>query len=207
MLDLGAIPDVGYLNEHAGGRLPDTQLEKYVVNPFKEVCALLDIFCDPQSSSARSPLACQVVIGVRPPSRWKHLCNVEATMDQPYWGHMHHVPALAASPFAIDHTIGKRPLVDLAVQIATSSSVAEAAGIASEALAQQVSTQLKTAQDRLEAHRPMHTYGIDSLSAVDLRNWVAKVFAVDLPIFDILGTATFASAGLDIARQVQLRQQ
>lgn len=218
-LNLGAVPDAGYLTEHASERdrrllLPDAHDDKYAVNPVAEVCALLDVFCDPATPLAASPASCQVVIGIRPPSRWKQqAATVPATMNQPFWGHMHHIPALALSSAAGGdggpahnglQPSGSVVVVDLAQRVAGAPSLADAAERAAEALAQRVSAQLNTPLDRLDAHRPMYSYGLDSLTAVDLRNWVARVFGADVPTFDILGGATFASTGLDIARKVRL---
>lgn len=203
-LNLGAIPDAGYLNEHADGRLKDSRGDLYILNPLREVCALLDVFCDPKTPSSLDVSGCHAIIGIRPPSRWKDVGKVPITMEQPYWGHMHHVPALNSSDATMEQADGHEVTVNPAVRVAHASSLADAAEIVSDALAQQVAIQLNTAQNRLDPQRPMYSFGIDSLSAVEIRNWVDKVFNADLPTFDILGGITFANAALDIARQVQL---
>ena len=64
---------------------------------------------------------------------------------------------------------------------------------------------LGTDKDRVDLERPMQSYGIDSLSAIDLRNWISKIFDVDIPVFEILGGVTFASAALSIVEKVQAR--
>ena len=55
----------------------------------------------------------------------------------------------------------------------------------------------------MELQNPMDSYGLDSLSAIHVRNWVGKMFSVDIPVFEILGGATFIDAGESIARKVQ----
>jgi len=40
----------------------------------------------------------------------------------------------------------------------------------------------------------MHLYGVDSLIAVELRNWFTE-FSADIAIFEILGGATFKAVG------------
>ncbi|KAG6353662.1 hypothetical protein INS49_005370 [Diaporthe citri] len=203
-LNLGAVPDAGYLNEHAGGRMKDSRDDLYVLNPLREVCALLDVFCDPKTPSSLDASGCHAAIGIRPPSRWKDVGKVPITMEQPYWGHMHYLPVLNSSDATMEHADGHQVRVDPAVRVAHASSLADAADIVSDALARQVAIQLNTAQDRLDPQRPMYSFGIDSLSAVEIRNWVDEVFSADLPTFDILGGVTFANAALNIAQQVQL---
>ncbi|RCI07613.1 hypothetical protein L249_1652 [Ophiocordyceps polyrhachis-furcata BCC 54312] len=213
-LGLGIIADSGFLIEN-GERLAGFEgIERYAFTRLREVCALLDIYCDPRPSNAlsRSVVDCQPVTGIRPPAHWRHLEDVPKTFSQPFWGHMHHLAPLVlegeddGSKDRAD-TVGNRhrQALDAAERLSAASSVAEAADIASEALAQRTSAVICTPEDRLDAHKPMHSYGIDSLSAIDIRNWVGQVFNVDLPVFEILGGATFASAGLSIARKVQLQ--
>ncbi|KAI0383339.1 putative polyketide synthase [Hypomontagnella monticulosa] len=207
-LNLGAVGDGGYLVEHSNHIPGVLRNEKYAVTYVRDLCALLDIFCDTDSPLPRSVDGCQAVIGIRPPAHWKHAGEVPATMYQPFWGHMHHIPPLPGQDRqdSSEGTAGmarhKRAL-DAAERLAAAGSLAEAAEIISESLAHRVSAMLGTAEDRLDAHKPMHMYGLDSLSAIDVRNWVGKVFDVDMPVFEILGGATFASAGMSIARQLR----
>lgn len=207
-LNLGAVPDGGYLVNHNTNQVSGMlRAEKYALTQVRDLCALLDIFCDPQSPLPRCTIGCQAIVGIRPPVHWKHVEEVPATMCQPFWGHMHHIPALTDPQGSIsgddsaDRAQGKRAL-EVAERLAAAGSLAEGAEVVSEALAQRISVLLGTAEDRLDAQKPMHSYGLDSLSAIDVRNWVGKVFDVDMPVFEILG-ATFASAGMSIARKVQ----
>jgi len=208
-LDLGAVPDDGYLVEHSDFLRGLERTDKYAPTYIREICALLDVYCDPDGSLARLETSCQTIIGMRPPAYWKHAEEVPATMHRPLWGHMHHVPAPpgAEGRDAEDDAAAaagrKRAAADAAARVAATASLTEAAEVACEALTCRVSALLGTAEDRLEPQKPMHSYGIDSLSAVEIRSWVVNVFSVDLPLFEILGGASFADAGLSIARKVQ----
>lgn len=214
-LNLGAVPDAGYLVEaqrkkvHIAGVL---RSEKYALTYVKDVCALMEVACDPATADkvSRSPYGCQAVVGIRPVTHWKHLAEVHATMCQPFWGHMHHFPVTGTGGEGEDGGAGSNSggskTVDVAARLAAAESLAEAAEVASEALARRVSALLGTAEENLDLQNPMHSYGLDSLSAIDVRNWVGKVFDVDMPVFEILGGATFAGAGMSIARKVQARK-
>lgn len=209
-LNLGPIPDAGYLivnNQYTPGVLAN---EKFAPTYVKDVCALLEIFCDPQSPLPYSPVGCQAVLGSRPPAHWKHLEDAPMTYSQPFWGHMHHVVPLPGLDGVEDQEDGPADLsgrdraLDTVERLKAAGSLAEGAEVVSEALAHRVALILGMSEDRLDEHKPMHSYGLDSLSAIDVRNWVGNMFDIDMPVFEILGGATFASTGMTIARKVKM---
>ena len=44
--------------------------------------------------------------------------------------------------------------------------------------------------------KSMHSYGMDSLIAVDVRNWFATEMKADVAIFDIMGSTSLESMGI-----------
>ncbi|KAI1771759.1 putative polyketide synthase [Hypoxylon cercidicola] len=206
-LDLGGVLDSGYLAEHeaASSRL---QTKRLALMNVKEIDALLDIYCDPRATHSRSSVRCQPIVGIRPPSHWKDVEEIPFTLEQPFWGHMHHLPAPSSldgeeNPDDVDGT--RKVSLNVAERLAAAGSLAEAAEIVSQGLEERVSSLLGTSKEHLSEKKPMYSYGVDSLSAIELRNWVGQTFNVDLPVFEILGGATFASAGMSIARKAQLK--
>lgn len=207
-LNLGAIPDAGYLvkAQEKKAHIANTmKSEKFALTWVKDVCALLDVACDPSSTLPRDTASCQAVVGIRPISHWKHAAEVHTTMHQPFWGHMHHFPAVPE--LMGSGGMQNKKVVDVADRLAAAGSLSESAEVISEALAQRVSVLLGASEDSLDAQMPMHSYGIDSLSAIEVRNWVGKMFDVDMPVFEILGGATFDNAGMSIARKVQTKNR
>ncbi|RYP06667.1 hypothetical protein DL765_009401 [Monosporascus sp. GIB2] len=200
--DLGAVANEGYLAQHTD-RLSNFQRRIQVEMVYtEEIFALFDAHCSPaapQFGSATFP--CQRVIGVRPPSHWKHLDDVLFTMSQPLWGHLHHVPLPSHADAGVGAPTVQKQHSNVLAKMATAKSVSEAADVAGAALVQRVSSLLGTPEERLDEEKPLHSYGIDSLSAVELRNWIARVFKVDIPLLDILGEATLASMRFSIARK------
>jgi hypothetical protein len=81
--------------------------------------------------------------------------------------------------------------VDFASLFATAASLAEVSVFITEALIKMFSI----AQEEPDANKLMHLYGVDSLVAMELRNWFARELRADAAIFDILGTATTAREG------------
>jgi Phosphopantetheine attachment site. len=85
--------------------------------------------------------------------------------------------------------------------LARASSVAEAGDIVTNALANQFCRMILISRAKLNVEEPLHVAGADSLSAVDLRNWIMKKFGVDMPVFDILGEMSVTEIGKVIAKE------
>ncbi|KAK3326763.1 KR domain-containing protein [Apodospora peruviana] len=201
-LGLGIVPDVGWLTSRT--RTPQRSLHTASAE------ALFDIFCDPATPFGQDSVSCHMVTGVRPPAHRHHVEEVPFTLSRPLWGHMHHVPQLTVvdkdGTSGGDGKVCQERALDAAARLAAAPLLAEAAEIVAEALAQMLSSLLGTPVDRLEARKPMYSTGIDSLLAIEIRNWAAKVFDADLPVFDILGGATLASASMSIAQKAHRKQ-
>ena len=54
--------------------------------------------------------------------------------------------------------------------------------------------------------KPMLSYGVDSLVAVELRNWFAREFAAEVPVFETMGGASFESVGRAVAERSGFRK-
>ncbi|CAG9992168.1 unnamed protein product, partial [Clonostachys byssicola] len=64
--------------------------------------------------------------------------------------------------------------VDFGSVFAQAITLDDAAGAVNEALLRKLSTMLALPREQLDPDTPLHTYGVDSLVAVELRNWFAK---------------------------------
>lgn len=204
-IDLSAVADRGYIAENERYRTIFERNKKLAPVMANEICALLDIYCNPEDTTSRDFDRCQSVVGVSHPVSW-NLEEEAFTMTQPFWGHVHHMP-LSASQHQLqedsaDSTKRER-LVDPCISLAAAGSTEEVGKIASEALVQQIGAVLGTPEDRIDLHKSMQSYGLDSLSAISVRNWISKIFDVDMPVFEILGGTSFASVGMSIAQKLQ----
>lgn len=218
-LNLGPVADAGYLVEARQSKHHIENMmsaEKFAVASMADVCALFDSVCDSQGLFySPNKIIDHAIMGIRPISHWKHLEEVHLTMQQPFWGHLHHFPTTEAVELRSDgddgdddekDSTGCKRSTDIITQLDMVESLAEGSQIVATALSQRVSIILGTKEDCLDFETPMHSYGLDSLSAIDLRNWIGKLFDIDVPVFEILGGATCASMGVSIAQQVFERQ-
>ncbi|KAI1264012.1 putative polyketide synthase [Xylariaceae sp. FL1019] len=203
-LDIGGVVDGGYLTELDKFIQGMQRSNEYVPLLTSDVCGLLEVCCSASAEEVRSG---QVVLGVRPPAHWKGGQVMPEMMRQPLWGHMHSIPLpkgqgqVGASVSGEGETAPAHER-DKLLALVTNGLLSEAGEAACQTLVDRVSVMLGTPAERIDKHKSMHAYGIDSMSAIDLRSWVGDMFHVDLPVFEILGGADFISAGQSLVRRM-----
>ncbi|KAF2119426.1 hypothetical protein BDV96DRAFT_642451 [Lophiotrema nucula] len=84
-------------------------------------------------------------------------------------------------------------------QIRASTTVEDATGIISRAMAAHIEVMLGLSADSLDVTMPLIELGIDSLVAVELRSWVFKETGQDLPVLDIMGDGSVSSISTKLA--------
>ncbi|KAJ5389914.1 polyketide synthase [Penicillium cataractarum] len=78
-------------------------------------------------------------------------------------------------------------IVALVSQLDKVQSKREAADLIVECLKQRLARELQTPVENIDASQPLHSYGIDSLLAVEIRTWILVNLQAELGLFDVLG--------------------
>ncbi|KAK7754515.1 Type I Iterative PKS [Diatrype stigma] len=201
--DVGKVVDMGYVVEDetaASGRnlnhlgMPDVHEPEFLA--ILEQCMLTAPGSDGNGNMPNG----YVVTGI-------HSTNDPAQgVEWPFWSRD---PVFSHMDFVRPHlrktkndggggaslTTHKRPLPDL---LGEAPSLREAEAHVLEALKQKLARALMMSIEDLDAKRPMSAYGVDSLIAVELRNWLSRDAAVELPVFEILQPPSLNA----LARQV-----
>ncbi|RYP82964.1 hypothetical protein DL770_005477 [Monosporascus sp. CRB-9-2] len=89
---------------------------------------------------------------------------------------------------------------------AQANTLATAAKAVTEALTHKLAETLGLKHHELDVEMSMHRYGVDSLVAVELRNWLAKEVRADVPILDFMGTATITNISRTAALKSKFRK-
>lgn len=183
-IDLGVMVSEGFLseNEFLLHRMVDSGL--YVPLEQTELLALLDYYCDPELDILTMQ-TCQTVVGIETPASLQAKGIEEAPwMRKPLFRHIYQYNGdtnlLAGS---------SKDLVDFRGLFASAGSLSEAGSIALQALIKKLSQSLSSSSEGIDANKPLHSYGVDSLLAIELRTWIAKEFLAEIPVFEILGGA------------------
>jgi acyl carrier protein len=196
-LNLGLLGEEGFLKEATPHKL-DRLLRTGYYTPLSrnDTLAIFDYYCNPDLGLL-PPSECQPVIGIRTPTEIvARNRELPPAMRQPLWNLFPLTTSISIEKSITDLR------VDLSQMIKNADSPAEVANIVGEALMKQVSNILATPLEGIEFHNAVSSYGIDSLTAVELRNWVSKTFQVEVAVFDIMGGASFATIGNIIAKNV-----
>ena len=184
---------------------------EYLTNAFKasglmmpidsnEYLALLDYYCDPRRGVASS-LESQMIVGLETPAGLR--ADVPALLQRPQFRHMHQM-GLDSSPGATsDSTQGQ---TNYAAALGAATSLASASDVVIDSLTQKLSKALSITPADIDTSKPLHSYGVDSLLALELRSWFAKEFKACMAIFEIMVGASFAAVASTVAGKSGYKQ-
>lgn len=153
----------------------------------EEFLTLLEIYCDPRRP-LQAPQESQILIGVVTPADL-----LSAGQE---------VPAILQRPIFGYHSLERRELragslrdtkKSPAVLFKQAQSAEDRSSVVLDALAGKLSRALSISSEDIDSDQRLSSYGVDSLVAVELRNWIAKDFAADIAVYDIMGGLTVAA--------------
>lgn len=87
----------------------------------------------------------------------------------------------------------------LSSQLGKVQSMREAIDMIVSGLSQRLARELQTAVENIDSSRPLHSYGVDSLLAVDIRSWILVNSQSELSLFDVLGSGSIHALATRIA--------
>lgn len=176
-LDLTAVTDAGYLAENA-------ERQEDIIRNFgsetvseQEVLALL-------SAAVRGVSPPQVLTGLK--------LHVQSDGSWPYYASDARFTQLKAESLAAAEREGLVPKAAASPGNAfrAAKTDEEAIAIAGQGILQKLSDVLTIDVVNLDATRNITSYGLDSLTAIELRNWIAKELRANLQILELLSSGT-----------------
>ncbi|CBF75165.1 uncharacterized protein ANIA_03887 [Aspergillus nidulans FGSC A4] len=161
----------------------------------REIFALLEYHCDPSLEIPRTPLRSQVLVGLNTPlGLAAEGREVPVLLNRPLfrgtWNIVDSVESPAAN--AAEDAGGNEDILRRLVAV---TSMQETADVIAESLMQRLSKAVGVPLKNLDATKPMNQYGVDSLVAVELRNWFKWKLDADVAVFEMLGKMTFEEMG------------
>ncbi|RYC63993.1 hypothetical protein CHU98_g2250 [Xylaria longipes] len=183
-LNLPAIEDVGFVAEKPE-LLESMRAAGNGSMPVKEVLAVLDYHCGLSPKTLPVEKA-QVILRPGLPHEL-----VPLGIAQPPWMRdplFNHFGQLEATISADRGTVKKE--AKYGARIAAATSMAEAEDIVLDALLHKLSRVLSVSPSDLDASKPLHAYGVDSLVAVDVRSWLLKDLGSEVSVFDLNSQAS-----------------
>ncbi|KAI2628872.1 lovastatin nonaketide synthase [Hypoxylon sp. NC1633] len=202
-IDLGLMVDEGMVAENDELLSSMRRIGHLVDIRMDELLSLLEYYCDP-----RLPLLshgeAQVLVGIETPA-----ATVAKGVD------LHHSihRAIFSHLFAMPGDENELDLVAVSNGSTKSRpemlrnivSDVEAASLVQEWLKTKIGQLLGLQTEDVNLTRPAHTYGIDSLVAIDLKNWFAREIGVEIQIFTLLGNETLEDLGKEAGVKSRFR--
>lgn len=208
-LDLGLVLSVGFASENR------STIESFKRLGYRgireaEFLAILDYCCDPAlPMQSSAPFRSQIVSGLEIPKKVMEK-DARDGMDWARWARSPLFRNLVMMDGLHDHVTdsqagispGADPPIDFRALFATENcSVTTAARAIGQGLRRKLAKQLWIPEEDIDIERPVHSYGVDSLVAVELRYWLAKEVRSDLSIFEIMGDRSLTELSVEIAQK------
>jgi zearalenone synthase (highly reducing iterative type I polyketide synthase) len=100
--------------------------------------------------------------------------------------------------------IGGDSAASLPSRLAEAKSIEQAGTVVLDALKQKIADMLQVPATEVDSSRPLYRYGVDSLVALELRNWVTREFMASISLLEILASVPMASLAGKIAEKSKL---
>lgn len=88
-------------------------------------------------------------------------------------------------------------------EIARAGQLEEAANAVQSALVAKISNMFVIPEKNIDPSRPLSHYGVDSLVAVELRNWLVPNARVEISIFDLIGSSSLSGLALNVVKRAR----
>ena len=204
-IDLGWMKDVGVIAENeklAKGTKSSADLANCTEKDFH---ALLEVYCDPEVDSRAIKPTHQPIIGLITEAQYQAAgVEVPEWLERPLFSMLTQTGTNKGGKSSNSNHLdeeGKR--IDT---FRRASSDEKAAEILLDGLLQRLSRALSMPVEDIDVARPLHIYGIDSLLAVELRNWFVKAWETDVAVFDITGQGSIAMLAQEAAKKSGFRE-
>lgn len=184
-IDIGWMRNIGIIAETGAYQRQRELLDDMTPIEGAELLALLTMCCNPDAPQ-QLPDKSQVLFGLRTPADYLVQGKIPpAHFDRPLLAAFSYIPESGASAGGDIH---KHIHASPGKLFRQSDDSGERSQIVLRALSVKLAGAMSIATEDVEPSKPLSTYGVDSLMAVDLRNWIGKEFSATVAVFDIMGS-------------------
>ena len=191
-IDLGRVADVGYVAQSDSRRRAQIDAISHDVVEEKELHALL------KGAILNYPTTCS----------WRHtvtMSKLVAGQAKQWWctdpRFSHNVLNLESSS---SQNANDNSSLSFRKALKDAQSVEEAHKVLYSALVHKVSSMSMTPKEDIQIEKPLEDYGLDSLVAVELRNWITNELHSNVPLLEVTNSPSLQSLAATIAANSEL---
>ncbi|CAN9080485.1 unnamed protein product [Alternaria alternata] len=200
-IDLGLMSTVGFVAENEDVRKTLERYQGLRAIDEGEFLALMDILCDPEHPQNLSTVNGQVTMGITTPA---DLALDNGTMPME---HMHRsLFAYFVQTEAMASSSMQANGVNSAALFRQAESVEEMDRVVVESLVRKIARALSMSLEDVDTDKALHLYGVDSLVAVEIRNWITKEFMADVPVFELMSGKSILAIAQLVTKNSQIRK-
>lgn len=196
-IDLGVVRDIGVLaeSEDLQKKLSSGLRESRQITA-DEVLACLDLYCDPERESV-GPSHVTMGLGV-PADFVSQGREPPELMQRPLF-------AAHASPNNGNGSNAAENETDYLALFQQADSVEKRSDVVFTALAKKLARALLIKPEDIDANQPLHVFGVDSLVAMEIKNWIAKEFMAEVAVFELMGGRSVVAICQLVTQMSQVR--
>lgn len=159
-----------------------------------EFHALLEYHIDPRNST-QTPLRSQVAIGLAARALFQRKGIPEPSlMRDPLFAQLRSIVETEDSDGEEDSFVARREA------LSSAKTLEDATVIIVEALIKRIFGIMSLPLEDIDSGKLVHFYGVDSLVAVEFRNWLGKNLEAEVEVLDIMGNDSISALSEKIAK-------
>lgn len=193
-IDIGYLLSVGFVAEH-DEYVDHVKAMGLRVMHNSDVHGLLSIAMEASAPSQRHPA--QIMCGL----------PYHAYSESWYWIHDDRFAGLR-NQHAGHGNAGHGSAVSLREELGRcgAEDLGTATDLITAAMVERLAKLMMMPESDVDAGRPLSAYGVDSLVAVEVRNWIARETGVDVSVFDLMASVPMRVLAGDLASRCKLLQ-
>ena len=199
-IDLGVVEDMGFVSQDAklGSILKSAG---HLALTKADVLLLLEYYCN-LNNPGLSPLESQLVTGLQLPSTFRALNLPEPRfLAQPMFYPSHQI---GSDGDISSSTVQSRKSQDIRESFSRAENLSDIEDVISDALREKLSAMLVIDKANIDPRNPLHTYGVDSLVAMEIRSWFSLALSAEMAVLEILGNGSTAELSKEVAMRSRL---
>ncbi|KAI0096862.1 hypothetical protein GGR51DRAFT_489918 [Nemania sp. FL0031] len=203
-IDLGLMKDIGYVEEHkdVAAHTSSLKLTSLGKDEFFHIlkCAMAG------TSDGKHQFPTQLIVGAGSGGAVQASQSESMGGSDYYWlrtlSHFAYLQRIGVEERSThEERVGSDESID---RLSNATSMDAAIDIVQEILLAKVTKIIMVPASDVDITKPVYTYGVDSLVAVELRNWLALELKSDISIFDLTSSAPITEVCKKIAGRSQL---